>query len=548
MTPTRFTSPRRAWFGILILLVAAGALCFRLPRLAERPFHTDESVQAAKTGVLLDTGVYRYDPQEFHGPTLYYLTLPLIRLSGARSFAQTTEIPFRLVSVIFGVGLILLLGLAGDGLGRPAAVCAGILTALSPAMVFYSRYYIQEISIVFFTFGLIVLGWRYSQTRAWGWALGAGFFAGIMHATKETSVVIFGAMIAGLVLTSLWARWRDGVEKGGLRASMRSAVKGRHLAGALIVGALVSVLFFSSFLTNPRGPLDSILTYRAYLLRAGGAGMHDHPWYYYLKMLIYTRNSAGPWWSEGLIVLLAIVGISSVLLRRRVAGASLFFLRFLAFYTIVMTALFSVIPYKTPWNMLGFLHGMILMAGVGAVAVVEFSKRFPIRAGACIVLALLSVQLAGQAYRANFKFYADPRNPYVYAHTSMDALHLVARVNDVAQFSPAGKKMVIKVFAPESDYWPLPWYLRQYSHVGYWHELSGDPNAEVIVAAPEFQPALDPQLHDRYHTEFYGLRPGVLMLAYIRNDLWDAFIEQQIQQTTHKPAGPSSPSNSPRSR
>ena len=33
--------------------------------------------------------------------------------------------------------------------------------------------------------------------------------------------------------------------------------------------------------------------------------MHDHPWHYYLAMLLYTKKSAGPWWSEALIVALA---------------------------------------------------------------------------------------------------------------------------------------------------------------------------------------------------------------------------------------------------
>jgi hypothetical protein len=29
----------------------------------------------------------------------------------------------------------------------------------------------------------------------------------------------------------------------------------------------------------------------------------------------------------------------------------------LAFYTLILLALYSAIPYKTPWCLLGFLHG-----------------------------------------------------------------------------------------------------------------------------------------------------------------------------------------------
>ena len=146
---------RRVFFIALILAVAAGALAFRLPRLAFRPMHTDEAVNAVKCGLLFDHGFYRYDPLEYHGPTLYYFTLPLLWLSPYPNYAETEEAVYRLVPVAFGVGLILLLLLAGDGFGWPAAVCTGALTAISPAMVFYSRYYIMEMLLVFFTFGAI---------------------------------------------------------------------------------------------------------------------------------------------------------------------------------------------------------------------------------------------------------------------------------------------------------------------------------------------------------------------------------------------------------
>ena len=51
----------------------------------------------------------------------------------------------------------------------------------------------------------------------------------------------------------------------------------------------------------------------------------------------------------------------------RLAGANASFVRFLAIYTFVLTALYSLISYKTPWCVLSFWHGMILLAGVGAV-------------------------------------------------------------------------------------------------------------------------------------------------------------------------------------
>src|SRR3982750_3884621 len=98
------------WTYLLVLLViAAGALALRLPRLGARPMHNDEGVNAVKFNELWSSGKFGYDPNEYHGPTLYYLTLPVAWVSGAKDFAETTEVMYRILPVIFGGGLILLL-------------------------------------------------------------------------------------------------------------------------------------------------------------------------------------------------------------------------------------------------------------------------------------------------------------------------------------------------------------------------------------------------------------------------------------------------------
>ena len=139
--------------ALLPVLAITAAAAFRAPDLDLRPMHADESVQAAIFRKLWLEGDYAYDPREFHGPTLPYATLPSAWLSGAGSFAETTEAAYRAVPVAFGVGAVLLIGFFHGGLGRLAALSAALLAAISPAMVFYSRYYIHETLLVFFTLG-----------------------------------------------------------------------------------------------------------------------------------------------------------------------------------------------------------------------------------------------------------------------------------------------------------------------------------------------------------------------------------------------------------
>lgn len=489
--------------------------------------HLDEAVQAVKAGMLMEKGKYHYDPFECHGPTLYYFTLPFAWIQAGSEFAKTVESTYRIVDVVFGVGLILLLLLLlRDGLGNGAVLWAGLLTAVSPAFVYYARFYQQESILVFFSAGAIVAGWRFTRTKAWGWVVAVGACLGLMHATKETCVLAYDAMLVALVLVVLWGRSAEGAAQ-----RVRQLLSAKVVAGVFAAGCVVSVVFFSSFFTHFAGVPDSIKTYTHYLGRAAGDTPHVHPWHYYLEMLIWWRYGNGPVWSEALIIALACLGLVAACVPRLAPAGNVHLLRFLGLYTVVLTATYSAIPYKTPWCLLGFLHGMILLAGVGAAALVRWLPCRLSKAAACAVLLAGAAHLGWQAYRASFPFCADPRNPYVYAQTGTDSLRLVERVDALAEIHEQGRKMLIKVVTAPQDYWPLPWYLRKFSNVGYWQEPPTDADAPVVITSTELQPAIEKTLQRDYQVEYYGLRPDVLLVAYIRRDLWDAFMERRAKES-----------------
>ncbi len=513
-------------FLAAIAVVAVGALAFRLPALDLRPLHGDEANQAYKAGILLETGVYEYDPQEHHGPTLYYLFLPVAWLTGASTFADTTEFTYRIIPVLFGVGLILLLVAVSDGLGRSATVCAAVLAAVSTGLVFYSRYFIQETLLVFFAFAAIASGWRYVRSPKLGWAVAAGVSVGLMHATKETCVLAYAAMAGALVFATAWSRFRD--DNGTACREAIQSVNRVHLAAFAFVALVVSVVFFSSFFTHARGPLDSVLTYMNYAHEAGGQGstaVHDKPWHYYLRLLTYFRYpNSSTWWSEGLIVGLSLVGLVAALAPKASEDRRVHFVRFLAFYTVLLTTAYSVVPYKTPWCLINFLHPMTLLAGFGAVALVRRVRYLPVRIVVCLALVAATWHLGKQAYTANYRLHSDRRNPYVYAHPVPAVRRLDRRAEELAAVHPDGHSMLIHVIAPNGDYWPLPWYLRKFDRVGYWSELPENPDAAMVVVSSDVAGQLEGKLRNAYQAEFAGLRPGVLFQVYIDQVLWDDFL------------------------
>jgi uncharacterized protein (TIGR03663 family) len=501
------------------ILVAAGALALRLPQLDRRPLHTDESVHAIKFQGLWDRGVYRYDPDEYHGPSLYYLTLPSAWVSGARSFAESAEVTYRIVPVLFGVGLILLLPLLRDGLGSGAALAAAVLTALSPAMVFFSRYYIHEMLLVFFSGLLLAASWRAVRSGRPAWWLLAGAALGLMHATKETFVLVLAAAAGAAVLNGLWARWA-----GGARETERSWFRPAWLAGGLGVALLLSVTLFSSFFTNPSGPLDSVRTYLPWLQRAQGNSPHTHPWHYYLGLLAWFRVGKGPVWTEILTLVLALVGWIAALRRAGPVDGHAGLVRYLGFYTLLLAAIYSLIPYKTPWCLLGFWHGFILLAGVGAATLAGWARARAVRAIVVLLLGLATGQLGLQAWRASYPYGDSQRNPYVYAHTLSHLLELVDTVEALAVRHPAGHEVPVRVLTRAGDSWPLPWYLRRFRRVEYDPAPDLDPRFPIVIVSPAFGALAQERLEKTHEAGgSYGLRPGA-------NGFLDLFVERTLWQ------------------
>jgi predicted membrane-bound mannosyltransferase len=340
-----------------------------------------------------------------------------------------------------------------------------------------------------------------------------------MHATKETFVITLAAAALALGLNRLWNRWLDAAAPSPPPPRLNL----KHVAAAIGVWLGVALLLFSSFFTNAAGPFDSVRTYLPWLNRAGGASPHIHPWYFYLHRLLFFHTAKGPFWSEALILALAGTGTWAAFARKGLGDASASFVRFLALYTFALTAAYSLISYKTPWCLMGFWHGMILLAGVGALWLLRCAKRRVSRCAVRLVFLAGAGHLAWQAWLANVPYAADRQNPYVYAQTSPDLLNLARKVEALAQVDPAGNHMLVKVMAPDGDYWPLPWYLRNLKQKGWWEQVPADPFAPVMIVSAEFRAGLD-EKKTHLMVGYFQLRPQVFLELYVELELWKAYL------------------------
>ncbi len=530
MRPSLTMKPLRVACIFLLLMLLAGA--FRFPDLAQRPMHCDEAVHAVKFGTLLENGRYEYDPVDYHGPTLNYLTLPSAWFWGDDHYVDVDETVLRLLPAISGVLLAVACALLIPVVGTGAAAAAGLLTAISPVMVFYSRYYIHETLLVFFSFGALILLSRYMEHPRAAFAVGAGLCLGLAHATKETSILVFASLFAAFLLSRLYEARRNGPEAHRARTG-----KVRHLWMGAAAALLVSALFFSSFLSHTRGVIDSWAAFLNYFELAGAGSIHSHPWHYYFQLLLYFRLDGGPVWSEGLIIGLAVLGMVAGFGSGPMTESYGKGLRFLGFYTIVLALLYSMIPYKTPWCLLGLHHGMILLAGAGTVFLLSTLRRPAAKGVVALLLLVAAANLGLQAWSASFRYETDPGNPWVYAHTGKDIYEMVNRIEALARSHPEGLAMPVQIISRE-NLWPLPWYLRRFTGIGWWNGVpDAAPNAPLIIATPDMEPELLRKLYEvpppgereLYMNAFdrpLELRPQVELRGYASKTLWDEYREK----------------------
>lgn len=482
----------RSWLPwVLLALVVALAAVVRLVDLDARAMHADEANQAVKLGNLLEKGEYRFDPHDHHGPTLYYFALVPSWLSGKRNLAALTETTVRVTPAFFGIAGVILLAAVAAPLGRYTAIMAAALMALAPAAVYYSRYFIQETLLVTFALAAWFCAARTFRTRGRAWAMASGAFVGLMQASKASApVFVLAALLAWLIV-----RPREG--GAGNREREKAGQTLPLIAWGLAGFVVMFVSFYSSFFTHFEGLKDAFGTYAVMTTRvAGQGGAHDKPWWYYADLFLWHRRG-GVLWDQTLFLGLALAGVvACVVVRDR-------FARGVAVYLVIVAAVLSATPYKTPWIVIHLIPPMaILAAWLLARVAGNRRARVPV-----LILFLVCLGLLVRQTRLGvFKYPSSERNPLAYVHSSPD----VKKVPALAERAPPGPVKVIS-----EEYWPLPWYLRGRKDVGYWTTIPDDCDAALLLVSADYAEAVKERLKGRYRQGYLGLRPGFVMVTLI---------------------------------
>jgi len=478
---------------IASLAIVAGAAFIRLYELGLKPMHHDEGVNGFFLTTLYRTGVYHYNPENYHGPTLYYFALIITKLNGLL-FGQSaglSTVAVRLVPVIFGVATVCLALRLRRNIGTVGALAAAAFIAVSPGNVYISRYFIHEAQFVFFTLAIVVAAVRYYETADPLYLLLASLSAALLFATKETAFISIGVLGLALAIAAGYVklfRRRAGepIDTGGRSKKKQKRAKRKQArlqrfggvqqvmvwsGAALLLFIFINILFYSSFFTywkGVNGALESLQVWAK-------TSTKDHTQGGVFSYLQWLMQEEAP------LLILGTMGALIALIRRQNRFAI-----FAGAWAFGMLAAYSLIPYKTPWLMLNFTVPLAILGAYAVNEIHNIGKDLVLRIAAIGIAVVALTILTTQSVILNFHRYDDDRYPYVYAHTTREFLAMVNKIEELATRAPTGKQTGITITSP--DYWPMPWYLRAYEHAGFFGRMAA--TTEPIVVGKDTQESM----------------------------------------------------------
>ena len=478
--------------------------------LFDRTFHPDEANQAFTTGRLLETGRYTYQPQDHHGPTLYYAAAALQRAVGHGETASLDGTLLRCTPLVFAALALVFGFFALKRLTKsivPGLVFA-VLLGTSPFFAFFATDFIQEILLVSFLVMMFWAGTGYlcpgTKWKTGTWALFFGTSTALAFATKETCLISFAA--AAIATTPFIVKR---MSFDAVRARMRDVIL------AILGFLIVAFILYSDFGNDFHGVYNAFIAAPlSYLGRAAGdatastgANWHVHPWWQYFRWL-YDGNSAL------LFLFLVSVSCGAFAAWRRAYKTTSWAFRFTLCYALATLAIYSLIPYKTPWCAVQIEMPLVLASVLGLACAADALPRFK-----WIPLAVLSAFLLAFNVPALVRMNRDPdstANPCNYAAASPEVKELAQTVAS-AMSSATNQSPFIAVALSAADTWPFPWYNRPNENMtGYWDSFddlkrlaeTGIKPTVVIVPMEEGH-LVQPYFPHLKHTKRFYMRPRI---------------------------------------
>ena len=432
------------WETILFVLILVAATAMRFVGLSLRSFSHDGSIHASWSHDLYAGHGYSHNPT-YHGPFLYHFTALLFFLFG------DTNVTALASPAIFGLILVALPWLLRKELGRVGALLASAMLAISPFVAAYSRILRHDMYLAVWVMLIIIASFRYLRERADKWLYLAAGATALAVCVKEVAfieifvigsflffllswewlasgrpippklasfdlVMVIGSLIAPMGLAPLVVQ-AVGFDPAGYTAAENvvpsvivlvvvialTAVVGlmwdrrRWLISAGIFYA-ITLLLFSTFLTNGLGIISGYVGSLGYWLSQQEVRRGGQPWFYYL--IIMPLYEFMPLALGGLGALRFLIaapradkdGADTTTSSSSFISMTRAFVAFLLYWAVANSLIFSWAGEKMPWLMVHLTIPWILLGAWFAGQVLEgVDWRTWWRRGGAVALVLIPV-------------------------------------------------------------------------------------------------------------------------------------------------------------
>jgi len=180
------------YYWILILI----AFIMRIWDLSSRAVHHDESLHAFYSWQLAQGNGYEHNPM-LHGPFQFEMNALIFTVFGSSDFSS------RILYVIFGSLLIGLPYFFRFKIGNYGAFFTSLILCFSPTMLYFSRFARNDILVVFWTFSIVILIWKYIENQKNHYMYMISGLLALSFCTKENTYIFVVTIMATLFLMLL---------------------------------------------------------------------------------------------------------------------------------------------------------------------------------------------------------------------------------------------------------------------------------------------------------------------------------------------------------
>jgi uncharacterized protein (TIGR03663 family) len=441
------------WEFVLYAAIFALGFVLRFWDLGYRAMHHDESLHAYYSWLFYTGKGYSYNPL-MHGP-FQFEVVPLFYLLFGDSEASS-----RMLAALLGTVMLPLPYFLRRFISTPGALLASFALAISPSMVYFSRFIRDDMYLACFSLITFICLVHYLERPRPILLYGASAAMALAVCSMEAAYItifIFGTFLIFEGLRE-WITRTSGPVLNALRATSLDT-----WLTTLSIFVVLLVLLYSTFFTNPYGIWDpshpltgpasanrvDILGGLTYWRAQQGVARGGQPWFYYLlTMPLY----------EQVALIFGVAGIVYASIHRTITRT------FLVWWAVVSFGMYSWAGEKMPWLTIHIALPLILLAGLFLGNVLSSRRTWQVLTVGLVFLLCLLMEVHS-TFALNFQDPANPTEMLIYVQSSQDVPQAASEVMALSHKLYGNNSMAVGLDNSDVGGWPFQWYLRAMPNV-----------------------------------------------------------------------------------